>query len=380
VANGGFLHDPRDVFSDERALQAARARIDAVMDALGDTICAWELMAEMAFICTREFWQTDGWGDELNDRIRGEQVPWVETMAQYIHSIHPAPVGNGQVFAPLGGLPDGPDHFDNVRNEVFKVPSLDFALINWYGQPVDEQLAWLRTSQDYTGKPIYIEQYAPWRIRTVAPYAAPEPLPYADSKIREWIAACGERGVVGPSRWLEIRPRDNWRAWYGVASPQMAEIAGVTWEFAQHVNLDDWKRGWNYDHEIEADNTRLVASWGDGRHVTALVAFGDNAPHDVIIYGLSDGSYAVRAFDWLSGAQVRTIDVTAINGEIVLPSMPVVEGAAVLYVSPAVSIPEPPTNDDPIVLLSVRDVETNEQRAVALEPGREYRLEVEVRG
>ena len=377
---GGFLHDARDAFSGEVALEAALNRIDAIADLLQETICGWELCAEMAWLCTPQFWQTGGWTEETRAQIRGELVPWVAALTSYIHNLHPAPVGNGHVFAPRG-FSDDPDHPSCVRNEPFHADTgLDHALIVNYGEPLNVFHAYLRACQEWTGLPVYVEQYAPWGIGQEAPYSAPEQEPYSVSKAFEWLSVCGERGCVGPSRWPEIRPLGQHRQWYGIASPEMADIAGVTWEFAQHVDLDGWKpRGWSYDGGIVADNTRLVSAWGDGRHCTVFVTFGDSEPHDVIVYGLTDGAYSARAFDWLTGAQVSAIGAVASNGALELPGLPVVEGALVLYVCLVEPVPEPPTNDGPIVVLAVRDVETNEARAVALEPGREYRLEVEVR-
>ena len=99
VRNGGFLTDARDVFSDLRAVEAAKARIDAVIRACGNIISAWEICAEMSFIVTPEFWIVDSWAD-VTTIVRGTLVPWVSEIAEHIHSRHDAPVGNGQVFAP----------------------------------------------------------------------------------------------------------------------------------------------------------------------------------------------------------------------------------------------------------------------------------------
>jgi len=378
VCNGGWLVNANSAFTEQRAIAAAQARIVAICEALGDTVGAWELCAEMGSgLCTPEFLGASGWNDEYTSRVRSILVQWVETMAEYVHSVHHAPVGNGQIFAPkgLGRFPG------DVRNEPFCAPSLDFALINWYGGTLTDQLVWLRACQEYCKIPVRIEQYAPWipRPEVPAPYDAPEPEPYTLSKAREWAALCGELGGYA-LRWPEIRPRGNWRAWYGTASPQMSEIAGVTWEFAQHVGLDGWVgRGWAYDDGIKGDGLQLVSSWGDGRHVTAFATWDSDGDKALTVYGLNDGNYSARVFDWITGQQVANDTAVAAHGALDLVNLPAFDGALALCVSPVVPVPEPPS-DTPRIVLAVHDMETGAHRAIELEVGKQYALEVEAMG
>ena len=191
--NNGVITDPRDALQHPEAIAAARDRIDALIERAGIVIGAWEICAEMRWMLNPGFWETT-WED-MPRVVREIAAPWVEQMAQHIQANHSAPVGNGHV-RDLGGRIE-------FVNEVHRVPSLDFALINWYGENVASKLRELRAAQAYTGKPIYVEQYAPWTLGKDAPYTR-EPDNLSWSKANEWAAACGERGLVGPLRWPEI--------------------------------------------------------------------------------------------------------------------------------------------------------------------------------
>ena len=342
AANGGFLSDPRKVFTDPRAIAAAKARIDAVAEACGDAIGAWEVCAEMSFLIDRDFWGVDNW-TQMQPIVREALVPWVEEMAQQCIAAYPAaPVGNGQVFAPAGFNSD-PNHPSRLRNEVFMTPSLDFALTNWYGdEPVRNKLDWLRSCQQYIGKPIYVEQYAPWDLGPNAAYTR-ETADFASSRVHEWAAACGEYGVEGPLRWPEIKPVDEFRTWWGVASPEMAEIAGTTRWFSEAVDLDDWTgRGRAWEEQIASTDLAWAAAWGDGAHVTAFLTWLVSGTHGVSISGLENQEYEVRFFDWLNGDQVSARTAVAVHGILVLEAVPYREDRTVLCLSPVMPVPPEP--------------------------------------
>lgn len=361
-ANGGFLTDPRAALSDPRALQAAEARIDAIIAALGDTISCWEICAEMTWLMNPGWWGVDGWA-EMPAVIHGIAVPWVEHIAQYIHAHHTAPVGNGQV-RDLGGAVE-------IKNEIYRTPSLDFALINWYGDgPVSGKVNDLRAAQAYTGKPIYVEQYAPWDLGQGASYTR-EPVPdYPWSKAHEWAAVCGERGCVGPCRWPEIRPTGEYRQWWGVAAPEMAEIASVTADYAQTVQADEWESGESWDDWISGP-IEYVSSWSDGQHLTAFVSWenGAGAP-DMEIEGLDDGAYSVRYFDWIDGNMMDQYAALSVGGLLPLPSSPARDGHSVLYLSRQ-EPPAPPAR----VTLRLTD-STGQAAEMTVEAGQTYTLEV----
>jgi hypothetical protein len=368
--NGGFLIDPRKAFSDPRAIQAAKARLDAIQLALGDpalgnTVDCWEICAEMSFMIKPAFWGVPDWG-AMAPIVHNVLVPWVEDMAQHIKAISAAPVGNGNVFAPNG--------FNSVallRNEVYRTPSLDYALINWYGDegPMKDKLVFLRACQEYTKLPIYVEQYAPWVPKPDAPYTR-EPPDYSWSKEMEWAAACGESGVVGPLRWPEIKPTGQSQKWWGVASPEMAEIAGTTHEFAQVVGADEWKgRGLAWDDRI-AGATRYVSSWSDGFRAVAFLRWQADQPHDLTVRDLPDGGYTARTFDWLKGDLVNTVSVASVGGRLSLFNVPARNDHSVLYIAPQDTPPAPKT-----ITLRVTAPDGAAQD-LDLEAGQAYTLEV----
>lgn len=329
--NGGLLDDPRDVFTDGQAIDAAKSRIDAIVARCGDVIDAWELCAEMSFLVTPAFWSANNWA-EMQHIVRGILVPWVETMAAHIKGVHSAPVGNGQIFAP-SGIDSNPNHPSSLRNEVYRADGLDFALVNWYGdQSVSDKLRWLRECQAYAGIPVYVEQYAPWDTGQNAPYTR-EPPDYSWSKAHEWAAVCGEYGAVGPYRWPEIRPSDDYNAWWGIASPEMAEIAGVTRQFGESIDLDDWTgTGAAWEAWIVSDGLDWRAAWGDGQHVAAFLTWSTSGSHTVTVGGMDDLEYEVRFYDWINGDQVARWKAMAVDGILTLPGVPHRDSRAVFYI------------------------------------------------
>jgi len=344
VVNGGFLSDPRDALSDPRAIEAGKRRIDAIVERAGAVVDAWEICAEMTFMMTAEpdgFWPTDWAGlKRITNEIAG---PWVETMVQYIHGLHDAPVGNGQVH----GDPAAP------RNGVYKVPSLDFALINWYGASnLGAQVRRLREVQAEIGKPVYVEQYAPWAIGSAT---SPEPPNMALSKAIEFAAACGEYGMVGPLRWPEIRPKGEggFKLWWGVGHPNMDEMAGITAQMAGAVDLADWSyRGEAWDERIESQGVQFVSSWGDGAHVTAFVEWSAQGTYTVRVSGLVSQAYEVRLYDYLTGDLAGTLRAYAeINeGSITLDNVLARDGRLAFYVAPTGGEPpvDPPVDETPV--------------------------------
>jgi len=322
TARGGFLDDPRNVFDDPTAIQAAKARIDAIVARCGDVIGAWEICAEMTWLMSQAFWDVT-WAEleQITDNI---VVPWVEEMTQHIKSKHSAPVGNGII----AGDPTAP------RNRIHMTPSLDFALINWYGsENLGAQMRWLRECQIASGKPVYVEQYAPWNVGATT---SPEPADFALSKATEWAATCGEYGCVGPLRWPEIQPKSSFASWWGVAHPNMAEMARVTKPLADVINLDDWNdRGESWDAKTASVGLSLRATWGDGKHVTSFLRWSTQPPHSVQFSELEDGEYDVWVFDWLAGEELAKTTAMAENGVLALSPVLVRDNATALYLSKA---------------------------------------------
>lgn len=327
--NGGWLTDAREVFYDPVALSAAKARIDAIVQVAGDVIGAWELFAEMSWICAPDFWQVSSWA-EMRPIVYDILIPWVEAMLQHIKSQHAAPAGNGQIFVGTAG-PSWPDTVPELRNEIYRTPSADCAYTNWYGGTLEERVRWLRACQAYTGKPVRIEQYAPWD--SGSSYER-EPPDLSWSKAHEWAAVCGGSGCVGPMRWPEIWPRGEMEQWWGIAHPNMAEIAGVTAQYAATVRPEDWDmEGTNWDEQITSPDLDFASSWSDGERVTAYLQWQRSDMHDVEVV-LAGGEYLVRTFDVVSGQEAETWEAVTDNGVLFLDNVPSLDGRAVLYVEP----------------------------------------------
>lgn len=359
--NGGFLDDPRRAISDPQAIAAGKSRIDAIVRLAGDVIDAWEICAEMTNLMRASFWQTNWQGlTRITEEIA---VPWVREMAQHIKDRHTAPVGNGQIFGDVNA----------PRNEVYRVGALDFALINWYdgGADVATKLAWLRECQAYTGKPVYVEQYSPWALGANAPYTR-EPVDLSWSKAHEWTAACGEYGLVGPMRWPEIK--GDFQDWWGVAHPNMAEIAGVTAGMASVADFDDWDgRGENWDSRVRSDGLQEAATWGDGQHVTAFLSWASDGLKNVAIGGLEPGAYAVDVFDWIGGARIETHTAEVAEGEIEIAGLQTIKRRVALYVAPRGA--PPPAQDT--YTITVQDVQGSVVGTIEMKADETYSLVLE---
>lgn len=344
--NGGFLSEPNRVLVDAQAIDYARLRIDAIAEKVGSVICSWEVCAEMTYLFSTDFFSTNWTG--LQRVVVEQGVPWVEAMAQHIHSVHDAPVGGGNV-TDIGS----PAEF---KNELHRVPSLDFALMNMYGdQDVSVKFADLRAAQIYTGKPVYVEQYAPWAIGSYSngTYVRDDD-PFPRSKAHEWACACGEYGVTNPWRWPEagtdVGPASTW---WGIAHENHAEIAGVTRYLAETVDLERWSgRGCAFDLEIQSDGLSFVSSWGDGRHVTAYCDWFAGGPKRIVVSGLSGETCKVTGFDYLTGdPSVIQENVPILSGRISF-ELPTSDTRAAFYVEP----PESPPPQIPHRSIRVRGV------------------------
>jgi hypothetical protein len=333
--NGGLVSVPRDVFSNTAAIDAAKDRLEAIVDYCGDIISSWKLMEEMSWLCVPSFWGVST-QPEMAPYIYNVLCTWVDEMARHIQAISTAPVGNGQVFVSKQ-TPGWPDTVPVLRNEPFRVPSLDFATINWYGTPQDtplpEKVRWMRAVQAFADREVRVEQYAPWEAGRNEPYTR-EPANFSWSKEHEWAAICGEAGA-GPLRWIENKPVGDIGQWWGAASPQMAEIAGISRWFGEVVDPDDWTGpGIAYEQNLSSDEMSWASAWGDGRHVTAFVTWVSNGGHDLSITGLVDGEYDLHFFDWLTGDQVAMEQTTAVGGRIFAALVPNRERRALFYLCP----------------------------------------------
>jgi len=339
-ANGGWLVNATDVFSDEQAIQAGHNRLDAIVAMAGDVISGWELCEEMTWCCTPDFWGLDNVG-QMTEPVQ-IMVDWVEEMGSYIHAIHPAPVGNGHVFGDLSA------NWAQTRNRIHTTPSCDVAWINWYGADLAPKIRWLRECQAYTDLPCYVEQYAPWALGRTAAYTR-EPEDLSWSKAHEWAAVCGEYGCVGPIRWPEIRPQGQYNEWWGQAHANMAEIGGVTAQYAAGVDISAWReRGEAWDNRVSSNGLQIVSSWGEGRHVTLFAQWGDSNGRQVQVRGLDEGQYRVSVYNCVSGDRVQTTERDSVGGVLEVYVQPPSRAMAALYIEwipPTQEENQPPTVD-----------------------------------
>jgi hypothetical protein len=303
-------------------------------------------------------------------------------MARYIKAWDPnALVGNGQAWwASRDDWPSNPDHPINLVNELYEVPELDFVMINWYESGnLDECKKWLRLCQDRFQKQIVVEQYAPFPLNRDTPWKRDQS-PHLMSKGHEWLAACGEYGVVGPLRWPGIREKDS-GGWItgGYADPQMMNIAGVTRQYASYVDLHTWKgRGRAFDDNITSNGLRRVGSWGDGEHVTMFLTWSTGGSKEVTIKGLSqDQTYTFMVFDWVKGDLISTQDANANQGKLTLVVTPGREESLVGYLRPADDNgggnPPGPSLPPPTFQLVIQG-EGAEPTVIQFESGQEYSL------
>jgi len=363
--NGGFLLDRRDGI-DARAYSAAEARIDAMFAYAGDVIGAVELCAEMTWMINPGFWGVSDW-DAMDGPVYNVAVPWVEHMAQYVGDRYGVPVGNGHLHAPNG--------FSDtaiLRNEISRVPWLDFSVLNWYGtNSVKSKLRYLRECQQYAEHPCYVTQYAPWALNQGAAYT-PEDADFSKSKEHEWAAACGEFGFTGPMRWPEIRPVGQVAQWWGVAHPNMAAIAGITSQMAEYVDLSKWANwGESWDGWINGA-TDYTASWCDRSHLQAFIAWDGSNDTDLEVEGLDDGDYTAYWFDWLDGDLMTTYVARSAGGLLTLPDAPDRADHSALYLERQDVTPPQATR------VTLRLIGSGGQQAeMTVEAGKTYTLEVE---
>jgi len=346
-ADRGYVEFGRLVFTDAQCLEAAKRRIQFILDAVGDrgAIGLWKVCEETTWLAVdHEFWGLDTWDERMHENI-GLLCDWTEELAQYIKARSDAPVASGRAFANVErGFET---EWAQQVNRMHQVPSIDIVTTNWYGLSPAVARGWLRTCQEYfTGKQIIIGQYAPYALGEREPYD--EPAPYEPSKFLEWIAACGAPGCVGPTRWPGLKEK-TLRNWVlgGYADPGMAEIAGVTRQLSEAVALDSWGSGACWDAQIAAEGLEWCASWGDGRHVVMALA-GSGA--DVTVSGLDDGRYELRKLDSLTGEPVASVYIDADRGRVTFSASAVFVGYLRLAAGP-------PTNETPCpTLAEIEDV------------------------
>jgi hypothetical protein len=330
AADRGWLTDAKDAFADPRALDAARARVDAILAAFEGyehVVGCWELMAEQTWLTSVRNWPGMTWGDAAHRKLIDDLRNWNEALCRYVQSIHSAPVG-------VSVATPGSVRNDSIRATLFDAPSLDWVGVNWYDDVSSAWSAhrWLRDAQArYPGRQIIVQQYHPSGPDTVPNEAAP----WRVSKQYEWTAACGGPGMVGAWRWMDIQ--------FGTyASPWMREIAGVTARMAAMADLDNWGPGRSWDGRVSSPDMNLASTWCDGRRLVAFLRWASGGAKPVAVDGLADGQYAAHWFDYLEGDNVHSETATSSGGTLTLPNAVRMERHAALLLVPA-GTPVPPS-------------------------------------
>jgi hypothetical protein len=153
-------------------------------------------------------------------------------------------------------------------------------------------------------------------------------------------------------------------------------IAGVTKKFADVVDLEDWegtgRRGKPWDENIESPGLSLVSSWGDTQHVTMFLSWTSPGSKTIRVTGLKDQGYLFYLFDWISGEQLSTQEIEAVNGTLVLDQIPTREQRLVGYVT------RKPVVERPKIRLVFRDAQGNIKAEVELEANQSYALDTSV--
>ncbi len=112
----------------------------------------------------------------------------------------------------------------------------------------------------------------------------------------------------------------------------MHEIAGVTQDFAEYVDLDSWVgRGHKYDDQISSSRLTRVTSWGDGQHVTMMLTWADARVKEVTVTGLEGKDYTLALFDWVTGQRYHTQDVEVAEGKAVFRVKPKQDNTVIAY-------------------------------------------------
>jgi DNA-binding CsgD family transcriptional regulator len=326
----GFLSRRGEIFTDLRAIQAAKDRIKFVLDTFGGSsaIAVWEICTEMTWLTGWDFWELPRYDhDALLSNVREKMVPWMREIAGYLRDNDPLgrPVANSLAFVPpVGEWPADPDAFWNVVNEIHDVPEIDIVAGRWYFDgDLGAALRELRMIEEkYPDKLAVIGEYWPFTPGQNKPVS--EESPYLASKAHQWLSVCAGRYGFSAARWpgLSEIGAYYWRSG-GYADPGMAEIAGVTRVFDEVVGWEEWDWGVDraWDQDILAPGADLVAGRGDGRRVVLFVRWphaavgwssGDVKP--VTVSGLEAGDYTLAVFDWVTGDLVSTEDLTATGG------------------------------------------------------------------
>jgi len=327
IVDQGFLTNPYDFFDDATAIQAAKDRIDFVVDVMGTSraVVSWELFAEMTWCLVPDFWDEASWAPNMTNNIRNKVNPWVTTMGNYLRAAdtYNRPISIGLLRPPVSGVwPADPNHQTNVQNEPMVQFPVDIACMNMYEGDWDNALEKMKLAHEYTYKLIWVTQFSPIQFDD-AP--AEEPSPYLESKKHLWVGTCGERWGLAPIRWPGLREQsdNNW-AEGGYADVNLYSIPGITKTFNQAVSWNTWATDHEvFDSYISSGGTRNISTgtgamiaYGDNENVTMLLEWSAGGSKTVDVSNLANGAYTFTYYDWTDGSIAGTLTPTAAGGSL----------------------------------------------------------------
>jgi hypothetical protein len=311
----GFLADKTEVFTNPLALEAMKARIQFVVDLIGDSeaVKVWEIGNELTVLAGAAWWGTQ-WGTEhINENVRGAMVPWFREVARFIKDVDSEhrPVASSHVRVdPDWAWSSDPDDYWNVVNEIHDVPAVDIVAARGYSDSVAANIGDFRMARErFPHKMVVVGEYWPFPHGEVPVKEDP---PFLDSKQFQWVCACGGGFAM---RWVGIEEIEvnSWKSG-GYADPQMQEIVGITSRFNDCVNWKTWSGIEDWSAYIGTAETKEIFAQGDGRHVAMMIEWTDAGEKSVRVDGLEDGQYQLDAFDWVTGEQHSSQSLEARSG------------------------------------------------------------------
>lgn len=334
----GFVSDPTLFYTNADCIQAAKDRIDFIVDIIGSSpvVVAWELFAEMSWCIIPGFWGESSINSAMINNIRNKINPWVTEIGNYLRAADPynRPIGCGIIRPPSDyQWPSNPDVYANITNEPLVQYPMDYVAMNMYEPTWDECVLKMKAAKMYTDKMIWVTQYSP--IQFDQP-PAEEPAPYNDSKKRCWIQVCGERWGLSPLRWTGLSEisDNNWGTG-GYADPDWYGIPGVIKNFCDSVSWNQWRTDHEvYDSYITSGGTQSLSttgtpamiSYGDINNVTMLLNYSGGGTKTINVSNVSNGTYTFTYYDWTLGSTAGSSFPVA-SGSALSVDVPVTEFA-----------------------------------------------------
>lgn len=321
VADRGFMANATAIFSNATAIQAAKNRLTNIIQSVGSTnvVAAWELCAEAPWFATSEFYGF-GWGAQMQTNIRTKIVPWFKMLAAHVQDTDPhgRPLAITNLRVPdADAWSDDPDNYWNCVNEIaVATASIKLVGMNAYVGGYERSLRYFRLAQEYVGtandKLVFIDQYHPAFLDEIAAEAAP----FRPSKAIQWIGVVGAAWGIGSMRWTGFNESAQ-NVWIdgNEADPDLASVAGVSSTYASYVDWYAHRSNWSQRHaqcsSVGLDS--MVAS-GNSQYVTWFGTWTTGGTKTLTISGMTNGSYRLHTFNWVTGAHITEVEVIVTTG------------------------------------------------------------------